>query len=299
MLSRASAPAHPSQAASFLRRRFGPDKLPILLMGPYGESLVAAMTSEFSDYVFMPLARPPHPARERRLSHPGRCGCAGADLPSRMQMGHDVVGRITVQLRLKEMMRLQSDASLLRRVLPPAIITRMATGQRIADAHPNMTFMFADLCSFTDMCSVTPTSGVIAFLNNLFTTFDRLVDKNNVYKVDIIGDCYFCASGHTPETEQQHARHMLDMCRAMLSAAQSMVLPTPVPEGDEPFPVRLRIGMHSGPAYAGVVGEKTPRYTFFGCVGGTEGSHRPCPAAPAWQCCCVVFKFSACDTGTR
>lgn len=59
-------------------------------------------------------------------------------------------------------MKLDAEASLLRRVLPDEIIARVQEsreGELIADAHESLTFLFSDLVSFTEMCSVTPVSG--------------------------------------------------------------------------------------------------------------------------------------------
>ena len=64
-------------------------------------------------------------------------------------------------------------------------------------------------------------------------------------------------SGHDQESSNDHADRMLKVAMAMISAAEGMT----TPQGD---PLRIRVGIHTGPAYAGIVGHKCPRYCLFG-----------------------------------
>eukprot|EP00951_Prasinocladus_malaysianus_P008251 scaffold59606_cov47-Prasinocladus_malaysianus.AAC.2 len=71
------------------------------------------------------------------------------------------------------------------------------------------------------------------------------------------GDAYMAAAGHCKDTAEDHANRLVSMARDMLKAAAAIMLP----DGTS---LRIRVGVHTGPAYAGVVGEKCPRYCFFG-----------------------------------
>lgn len=177
--------------------------LPIILLGPYSDELIDSVTPQHNDYIFTP---PKARGLRRRHTHTRRTEVPVAShlfapppppplLAERSYrrrpcpQGKDLLTRVACQLKLHDTMKLDAEASLLRRVLPSEIIARMQAGKDefIADAHENLTFLFADLVSFTEMCSVTPTTEVVSFLNELFTRFDSHVDRHGVYKVDIIG----------------------------------------------------------------------------------------------------------------
>ncbi|GLI59742.1 hypothetical protein VaNZ11_001692, partial [Volvox africanus] len=72
---------------------------------------------------------------------------------------------------------------------------------KLATSHDEVTLLFADIQGFTPMCKVLEPRVVMAFLNDLFTRFDRRLDEFGVYKVETIGDCYMVAGGLVHEDE--------------------------------------------------------------------------------------------------
>ncbi|KXZ48103.1 hypothetical protein GPECTOR_30g198 [Gonium pectorale] len=141
---------------------------------------------------------------------------------------------------------------------------------KLATSHDEVTLLFADVEGFTPMCKVLEPHVVMAFLDELYTRFDSRLDTYGVYKVETIGDCYFVAGGliHEDEegtlvvrkgahTDPRHAERVFSFAKAMLAAAAETTLPT------TGGPVRMRIGIHSGPVVSGVVGQRMPRFCLF------------------------------------
>ena len=92
----------------------------------------------------------------------------------------------------------------------------------------------------------------------MFTRFDALTEKHDVYKVETIGDAYMVAAGHQPEDVDSGARKMMAFAEDMLATVHEVYHP----EG-EGF-LHIRVGIHCGSAHSGVVGTKMPRFCFFG-----------------------------------
>ncbi|EFJ39244.1 guanylyl and adenylyl cyclase family member [Volvox carteri f. nagariensis] len=117
---------------------------------------------------------------------------------------------------------------------------------------------YTDIASFTSMCGQVPPHRVMAFLNDLFTTFDQLVEKHQVYKVETIGGT---ALSVTEAVDPLHAHKVFAFAADMLEAARCVMMP------GTGQPVRLRVGIHSGPVMSGIVGRKMPRFCLFGDTG--------------------------------
>ncbi|KAG2501567.1 hypothetical protein HYH03_000073 [Edaphochlamys debaryana] len=141
----------------------------------------------------------------------------------------------------------------------------------LATSHSALTVLFCDIQGFTAMCGVVKPGTVMAFLNDLYTRLDAMLDAFGVYKVETIGDCYMVAGGlmrvdeetgavtvRSDDVDPRHAVRTVHFAKAVLRAAAAVRLPT---TGE---PVRLRVGIHSGPAMSGVVGTRMPRFCLFG-----------------------------------
>jgi len=154
--------------------------------------------------------------------------------------------------------RAQAESErLLHNVLPESIADRLRGGEAtIADDHPGVTVIFADVAGFTLMARQKPAREVIAVLNEVFTAFDELAARHGLEKIKTIGDAYMAVAG-APDPRPDHAAAAADMALDMLAEVKRCA----VSLGQ---PIELRVGIHSGPAIAGVIGRRKFAYDLWG-----------------------------------
>ena len=147
---------------------------------------------------------------------------------------------------------------LLNAMMPKTIADQLKRDRHktIADGYDTASILFADLAGFTASSSEKTPQEVIDFLNLLFTRFDALVAKHGVEKIKTLGDSYMAAGG-MPETCEDHAERIAALALDMQESAQELSA-----QMDEEF--HLRIGFHTGPAVAGVIGAEKPFYDVWG-----------------------------------
>jgi class 3 adenylate cyclase len=161
--------------------------------------------------------------------------------------------------RLLRLLQIESDKSerLLLNILPPPIAARLKTGtDTIADDHPSVTVLFADLVGFTAMASRHSAAKIVAILDEIFSEFDRLADSHGLEKIKTIGDCYMAVAG-LPESQSDHGPRAARMALAMRAALERVG----TAHGVE---LALRVGLHSGPVVAGVIGQRKFAYDLWG-----------------------------------
>ncbi|KAI6227488.1 Guanylate cyclase [Aphelenchoides fujianensis] len=149
---------------------------------------------------------------------------------------------------------------LLYRMLPRQVAEKLKLGQSVEpESFDCVTIFFSDVVSFTTIASKCTPLQVISLLNDFYTTLDSIIAEYDVYKVETIGDGYLCVSGLPKRNGNQHAKHIADMSLHFMRALKNFTIPHLPGER-----VRLRIGIHTGPCVAGVVGLAMPRYCLFG-----------------------------------
>lgn len=146
---------------------------------------------------------------------------------------------------------------LLLSILPRAIVDRINAGEHmIADQVDAVTILFADIVSFTPMASRHSAAELVRFLNEIFSAFDTLTQKIGGEKIKTIGDAYMVAFG-LPDPRPDHMEAAAMLARAMLDEARTFHSP-------DGAPVALRIGLHAGPAIAGVIGQRKFSFDVWG-----------------------------------
>jgi class 3 adenylate cyclase len=162
--------------------------------------------------------------------------------------------------RAEELLEQEYEYSegLLNAMMPSAIAAQLKHDKHktIADGYESVTILFADLVGFTAKSSHRTPQEVISFLNDLFTEFDRLAHKHQVEKIKTLGDSYMAAAG-LPHEQPDHPERIAMFAIDMIAAARSFSDRV----GEE---FNLRVGFHTGPAVAGVIGTDKPFYDVWG-----------------------------------
>jgi class 3 adenylate cyclase len=161
------------------------------------------------------------------------------------------------QQRLLEAERARSEG-LLHDMLPQAIAERLKQRQEgvIADAFSEVSVLFADIVDFTSHAERSPPEATVALLNDLFSRFDVLTEARGLEKIKTVGDAYMAAGG-LPDARPDHAVAVAELALGMLELAAGRSLP-------DGRPVRLRIGIATGPVVAGVIGRRRFSYDLWG-----------------------------------
>ncbi len=146
---------------------------------------------------------------------------------------------------------------LLLNILPAGIADRLKEGEvSIAERFTEASIMFVDVVNFTKLSSSLEPSEVVKMLDSIFRRFDTASETHGMEKIKTIGDGYMAASG-VPTVHQDHAIHAaraaLAFCECIKEAAKELELD-----------LGIRVGVHSGPVVAGVIGTKKFIYDMWG-----------------------------------
>lgn len=146
---------------------------------------------------------------------------------------------------------------LLRNVLPGPIAERLKAGDwAIADAHPAVTVLFADVVDFTPYAERTAPADVVAVLDRIFTAFDEIADRHGLEKIKTIGDAYLLVGG-LPEPRADHAATVARSALDIIAASERLAAETGLG-------LKIRVGIDTGPVVAGVIGRRKFSYDLWG-----------------------------------
>ena len=163
------------------------------------------------------------------------------------------------QAHLKEIRAERERAEdLLRNMLPEPIAEQLKLGHKlIAESFAEATVLFADLMGFTAFTTQRSPTEVLNTLNTVFSAFDDLVESAGLEKIKTSGDSYMVAGG-VPIPRSDHAEAVAELALELQAEVRRLG------ESGAVEPLHIRVGIHSGPVIAGVIGTKKYTYDLWG-----------------------------------
>ena len=146
---------------------------------------------------------------------------------------------------------------LLHNIFPADIVLRLKDNpKKIADKYAETTVLFADLAGFAKLSSSMVPSMLVEIIDDIFCRFDLIVDKYGLEKIKTIGDSYMAAGG-VPIESNDHAQLIAEAALEMRQAIYAF-------NEESHENLDIRIGIHTGPLIAGVIGKKKLTYDIWG-----------------------------------
>ena len=155
----------------------------------------------------------------------------------------------------------EKSDELLLNILPYEVAEELKEkGYTTAKAFEEVTVLFSDIKGFTNVAENMTAQELVKEINTYFSAFDNIIQKYGLEKIKTIGDAYIAAGG-LPEKNSATAQNVIEAAISMQQAVEK--LKQERVSLNKPY-FELRIGIHTGPVVAGVVGIKKFQYDIWG-----------------------------------
>jgi class 3 adenylate cyclase/tetratricopeptide (TPR) repeat protein len=155
----------------------------------------------------------------------------------------------------------EKSDELLLNILPYEVAEELKEkGYTTAKAFEEVTVLFCDIKGFTNVAENMTAQELVKEINTYFSAFDNTIQKYGLEKIKTIGDAYIAAGG-LPEKNSATAQNVIEAAIAMQQAVEKLKQEREL--SNKPY-FELRIGIHTGPVVAGVVGIKKFQYDIWG-----------------------------------
>jgi class 3 adenylate cyclase/HAMP domain-containing protein len=178
-----------------------------------------------------------------------------ATLEQRVESRTKELSEATDALRLEK----EQSEALLRNVLPRKIAERLKgrpAGIMVED-YAQVSVLFTDFKGFTSVAETVTPERLIRELNEIFGRFDELAEEHGMEKIKTIGDSYFAVGG-LPERNGTHPEDAVKLALAMRDYVEERL------RSPDSLRLSVRIGVHSGPVIAGIIGRSKFAYDLWG-----------------------------------
>lgn len=223
-----------------LKQHTGLRKIPVLVISAIDDEddIVKCIEAGAEDY----LTKPINPVILRaRIS-------SGLE----RNRGHAIEEKLKQDLEAEK----ENFETLLLNILPKPIIDRLSQGETIADQFDDVTVLFSDIVGFTQLSAQRSPRQVVEILNAIFVEFDDLAMRLGVEKIKTIGDAYLVVGG-LPIPRPDHADAIAEMALGMIDILNRL-------NSSFDQPIKMRIGIASGPVISGIIGTHKYSYDVWG-----------------------------------
>ncbi|KAL9657039.1 hypothetical protein ABK040_014587 [Willaertia magna] len=161
----------------------------------------------------------------------------------------------------------KNSENLMNNILPKRVANRLMSGEQcIAEQFDSVTALFSDVVGFTEAASKMSAYDLVMMLNQIVGAFDNITEKYGVHKIKTIGDAYFGVTGLNmePNHVEQMVRFAIEMINALAEyniSKRKQLENEGIKEYKE---LKIRIGINTGRAVAGVIGTKKFAYDLWG-----------------------------------
>ncbi|MGK2861495.1 MAG: adenylate/guanylate cyclase domain-containing protein, partial [Chitinophagaceae bacterium] len=168
----------------------------------------------------------------------------------------------TVKVRTAEVVKQKEKSDeLLLNILPSEVAEELKEkGYTTAKSFDEVTVLFSDIKGFTNVAEKMTAQELVKEINTYFSAFDGIIQKYGLEKIKTIGDAYVAAGG-LPEKNSATAQNVVEAAIVMQQSVEKLKQERAA--SDKPY-FELRIGIHTGPVVAGVVGIKKFQYDIWG-----------------------------------
>lgn len=159
-------------------------------------------------------------------------------------------------------------------IFPKHVAQALREGRAVeAEHHEMVTIFFSDIVGFTQISAELDPRKVADLLNRLYTKFDSLSRKHDIFKVETIGDAYMAVTNLVKDQESDHAKRIAEFAIDAIKEANETIVDV---DDESKGYVQIRVGFHSGSVVSDVVGTRNLRF----CLFGDTGELFPVPISP-------------------
>lgn len=171
---------------------------------------------------------------------------------------------------------------ILSEIFPKHVAEALRKGKRVEpESHDMVTIFFSDIVGFTTIASQLEPIKIANLLDRLYLSFDELSRTHDVFKVETIGDAWMGVTNLVKDQSSDHVKRIAAFASDAIKAAAETTIDEEDPELGS---VTIRVGFHSGPVVADVVGSRSPRYCLFGDTVNTASRLESTGVAGRIQC---------------